>query len=301
MNGDTMFVQIHTKHEEKLQNLKLAWVNNTSGNINKCTVTTRHKTLVIKSEELGLHNKRYNRLAALEFQKGKPTKVLFLINKSIPEKISKMHFECSLPNQAYRFMGLWRAIFSMKNETLKKFIISVMSDDTIIPLFYKARGSLSYHHSYVGGLFDHSHDVAMQSKLSAVTNLLGDTSIDCAFVIGLLHDIGKIHMYYNKDLNGNLVGLNTQHEALSFMILKDHFDILKAESPVLFEAVANSITARTNRPMHNEYIVESIVRNADYISAEINQNKMAFEGKPNSHYYADFNNQKRYKRLDYAN
>ena len=52
---------------------------------------------------------------------------------------------------------------------------------------------------------------------------------------------------------------------------------------------------------HNECKIESIVRNADYISAEVNQNKMAFQGKPNSHYYADFNNQKRYKRLDYAN
>lgn len=296
-----MLVKVYAKHEESCKNIKLAWVDNTSGSINKCTITTRNKTQEIKSDELGLNNESFNQLAVLEFLKGKPTKALFFMDKSIPEKVSKMHFQSALPNQTYRLMGLWKTIFLMKNETLKKFIISVMSDDKIAPLFYKARGSLSFHHSYIGGLFDHSYDVAMQSRFSALANRLGSTSIDCAFVIGLLHDIGKINMYYNKDLNGNLVGLNTQHEALSFMILNDHFDILKSENPVLFEAVANSITARTNRPMHNEYVVESIVRNADYISAEINQNKMAFKGKPNSHYYADFNNQKRYKRLDYAN
>lgn len=120
--------------------------------------------------------------------------------------------------------------------------------------------------------------------------------VECAFVCGLLHDIGKIMMFYNTDKNQQKV-VNGQHEAFSFMVLAEHLERLKAQDKTLFEAVSATLSVNVNGKKHCEYVIETIVRAADRISAEIYQSRAAFKGKPASHLRASFQPGKHYKRL----
>ena len=81
------------------------------------------------------------------------------------------------------------------------------------------------------------------------------------------------------------------------MVLAEHLEALKAKDKVLFEAISATLSATTARKKHNEYVVETIVRAADRISAEAYQNRKAFKGKPASQLHVGSKLSKRYKRL----
>ena len=76
-----------------------------------------------------------------------------------------------------------------------------------------------------------------QPVLKGNSHHLERGEVECAFVCGLLHDIGKIMMFYNTDKNQQK-GVNGKHEAFSFMVLAEHLERLKAQDKTLYEAVS---------------------------------------------------------------
>lgn len=72
---------------------------------------------------------------------------------------------------------------------------------------------------------------------------------------------------------------------------------MKDKDKALFEAVSTTLSTATTRRRKNEYIVETIVRAADRISAETYEHRAAFKGKRASQQRVAAKSGRRYKRL----
>lgn len=187
---------------------------------------------------------------------------------------------------------IWSMLAYIDGEALRDFLLEVLMNDSIMVPFCQGQGSHRHHHDELGGLLAHSHEVAMTAAMLCNKHQLGSTSVWVAFVGGLLHDIGKIRLYYNQPS-----GMCVQHEAYSFMLLADPLDRLSVRAPKTFEALSACLSAKVG--LYNEpYQVASIVRMCDRISAEVSNWRRAFVNAPAYYWYAKspLDNQL-YKRL----
>jgi 3'-5' exoribonuclease len=105
---------------------------------------------------------------------GDPT--LFL--ETTPKDVSKMMTS---------LRGILRQI---RNPHLKALIDAFLSDRRFVAIFKKAPAAKTFHHSYLGGLLEHTYSVCEMSKAVAehYPELDGDLLLAGAF----LHDMGKI-------------------------------------------------------------------------------------------------------------
>lgn len=62
-----------------------------------------------------------------------------------------------------------------------------------------------------------------------------------AFVGGLLHDIGKIHLYYNAEDGEGICG---QHESYNFLVLARQMEALRMAALRLFEAPSSCLSIK---------------------------------------------------------
>lgn len=274
----------------------LAWINKIDAANDIWSVQTRDKQFYQKSRDFNVPQHTDGYIAVIELDGSQFTRVLDAELLQLPSDVIRTHFAWRQPDQMDAQGMLWHHAALIEGHVLKEFITNILSDAKIMHPFYLAKASQDFRHNGKGGLFMHSVQVAITATQLAANHCLEQGDIDCAFVCGLLHDIGKIMMFYNADINQQK-GVNGQHEAFSFMVLAEHLERLKSQDKILFEAISATLSAHTVNKKHNEYVVETIVRAADRISAEINQSQMAFKGKPASHLHASFQNGKRYKRL----
>lgn len=274
----------------------LAWVNVLDAANDIWSVQTRDKQFYRKSGDLKASQCTDGYIALIELDGSQLTRVLDTEFIQLPCEVVRTHFAWRQPEQLDLQGMLLHQAALIQDPVLKEFITNILSDAKVMHPFYVARASQDFHHNEKGGLFKHSVEVALTATSLAKSHGLEQREVECSFVCGLLHDIGKIMMFYNTDKNQKK-GVNGQHEAFSFMVLAEHLEVLKAEDKVLFEAVSATLSVNTNRKKHREYVIETIVRAADRISAETYQSRIAFKGKPASQLYAAYKSGKRYKRL----
>lgn len=113
------------------------------------------------------------------------------------------------------------------------------------------------------------------------------------FLGGLLHDAGKLYLYYNQPAGE---GVCEQHEALTFMCLQPQLNQLRQHAPRLFEALCGCLTQSDHHAA--SYLPETIVRMADRLSAEVCNWRRAFANTPSFYWYCkSIDNQRIYKRL----
>ncbi|MDM1697224.1 HD domain-containing protein [Thiopseudomonas alkaliphila] len=274
----------------------IAWISLLDRANDIWSVETRDKRFYQESCNLrGLqHTDGY--IALIEIHSNQLARVLDTEMLQLPQDVVRTHFAWRQPDQLDAQGALWYYAETIENTVLKEFITNILSDAKIMHPFYIARASQDYHHNEKGGLFKHSVQVALTAIHLACNHELEEDEVECAFVCGLLHDIGKIMMFYNTDKNQQK-GVNGQHEAFSFMVLAEHLERLKAQDKTLFEAVSATLSANVNGKKHCEYVIETIVRAADLVSAEAYQSRAAFKGKPASLLRASFHSGKHYKRL----
>jgi 3'-5' exoribonuclease len=116
----------------------------------------------------------------------------------------------SAPSDTSEMMKSLREILrGVKNAHLKRLIERFLGDQRFVSQFQRAPAAKGFHHSYLGGLLEHTLSVCQMSKMVAehYTQLDGDLLLTAAF----LHDVGKIrelrghpHMDYTDE--GRLVG-----------------------------------------------------------------------------------------------
>lgn len=277
----------------------MAWVSKVDSVSGTCSIQTRdHQFYKHKSKtQVDQHEGGYT--ALVEINNGKLSKIFDTKFLQLPGDVIRAHFAWRHTHQVDNQGMLLHNAASMKDPALKELLTAVLSDEKIMQPFYQARASQDFHHSEEGELFNHSVQVARTAGHLAHRHDLEQREVECAFVSGFLHDAGKILMFYNTDTKQQK-GVNGQHEAFNFMVLAEHLEALKDKDKVLFEAVSATLTAAPTRRKNNEYIVETIVRAADRISAETYQHRAAFKGKPASQQRVGSKSGRRYKRLGSA-
>mgnify|MGYP000299430114 FL=1 len=210
-------------------------------------------------------------------------------------QLINFHFEQSLPEHREIVRDLWYFQVSLENQILKTFFYNILKDRLFISAFYCAKGSHQHHHNTVGGLLEHSYEVAFNSAVLARRFGLGATTCCIAFIGGLLHDAGKIELYYNQPID---LAICEQHEMLSFMLLKSQLQYLREQSPRYFEAIVGCLKVNVNS-VHPSYMAETIVRMVDRLSTEVYHAKQAFQNTPDYYWYTKNPvNNRIYKRLD---
>lgn len=187
---------------------------------------------------------------------------------------------------------IWSMLAYIEGEALRDFLLEVLMNDSIMAPFCQSRASHRHHHDQRGGLLAHSHEVAMTAAMLCSQYGLGKNSIWVAFVGGLLHDIGKIRLYYNEN-----TGICGQHESFSFMVLGQQLEQLRLASPKVFEALSACLETKVGK-YTDPYQVANIVRMCDRLSADVSNWKSAFAGVPAHFWYARCaRDQQWYKRL----
>ncbi|MDY0207258.1 MAG: HD domain-containing protein [Pseudomonas sp.] len=279
-----------------MKDVDLAWISPLAPDNNLWSVQTRDQQFYHESRHLKVTQYPDGYLAAIELRNNNLTKVSELEVIQLPQEVVRTNFAWRLQGQLSPQGVLWHHSALIRDPILKEFITNILSDAKIMHSFYSARASQDFHHNEKGGLFAHSLEVSLTAMYLAKTHDLEQREVECAFVCGLLHDIGKIMMFYNTD-NNQQKGVNGQHEAFSFMVLAEHLDTLKNQDKVLFEAISATLSARTGHTKHNDYVIETIVRAADRVSAEVNHSMMAFGDQSSVILRARLKPGKQYKRL----
>ena len=94
----------------------------------------------------------------------------------------------TIMNNKERFISLIKSI-PAKAENITAFLNKLENSD-----FYTAPASTRYHHSYEGGLLEHSLNV--YDNLCKLNEMMGcGYSDDTLKIVGLLHDISKMNFY----------------------------------------------------------------------------------------------------------
>ena len=136
-------------------------------------------------------------------------------------------FQESTPNDIPRmFSELKELAHRIKNRHLRALIESFMADHQFILQFKKAPAAKTFHHSYLGGLLEHTLSVSQMAVL--VTQHYPDLDGDLLLTGAILHDIGKIdelHFELNIDYSdkGRLLG----HIVLGVLMLEEKLKTLK--------------------------------------------------------------------------
>jgi len=104
---------------------------------------------------------------------------------------------------------LQRLINSIKDLHLKQLIREIFGDPEFQARFFAAPAAKFYHHACVGGLLEHSLDVARQMVL--ISRRYPEVDRDLGAAVALLHDVGKVDSYelqgsFNFSDRGRLLG-----------------------------------------------------------------------------------------------
>ena len=130
-------------------------------------------------------------------------------------------------------------IGAVKNPDIRRLLESVFDGD-FVELYSKTPASKSHHHSYAGGLLEHS--LSMVSMARAAVKQQGDLDEDLLVAGCLLHDIGKVHSYrtgtvIENTLEGNLLG----HIPIGAMLVGKKIDGLDGFPDILKHKILHMI------------------------------------------------------------
>ncbi len=123
---------------------------------------------------------------------------------------------------------LFTLINGLKNQGLKKLLLSIFEDKEFMEKFCAAPAGKTMHHAYVGGLLEHTVSVGKLARQLAeyYDDIDGDLLVSCA----LLHDIGKAYELdtttFNYTTQGKLIG----HVVLSYTLVQNKLRELKVLS-----------------------------------------------------------------------
>ena len=110
----------------------------------------------------------------------------------------------------------------LKIKPLRDFLLNVLRDDSIALPFGELAASHKHHHSYAGGLMEHSLECAefiLQATGSYDCQM--DSQRELAVCAALLHDIGKTRTLNSKG-KSNWIGTLLGHDLLTLELLAPH-------------------------------------------------------------------------------
>ncbi len=114
----------------------------------------------------------------------------------------------------------------VKNQYLKKLLAKILNDEQVSEKLKKAPGGKLWHHCYLGGLLEHTINVARLSL--AIAENYKNVDRDLLLAGALLHDIGKIiefkwHGFIDYSDAGRLHG----HIAIGYFLVAQSIETIK--------------------------------------------------------------------------
>ena len=141
-------------------------------------------------------------------------KNFFKIEKIRHAEADEFDIERLLPHGKYKPQDLFKVykkrVSALKDEELKKlFNVKIFDDKDFSELLMKAPGGKLWHHTYLGGLLEHS--LAVHRICLSTSILYPETNRDMLLAGSLLHDIGKVFelsatSHINYTVQGRLMG-----------------------------------------------------------------------------------------------
>lgn len=206
---------------------------------------------------------------------------------------------CCNKDEADLIENINNIIGTVKNSSLNSLLNTIFESTDIKANFYKKAAGAEIHHAYVGGLAQHTVEVA--KTVMHFSKMFTRINYDIVVTAALLHDIGKVfelsnfpeNKYTNK---GRLIG----HIALGVEILNDAAAKIEAFPSDLLIDLEHCIlshhgTLEMGSPVVPMTLEAIALHNADKSSAEINAFSLAIERDSGADNWTDYNST--YKRF----
>lgn len=154
-------------------------------------------------------------------------------------------------------------VCSIGSDALREFMASVFMIPSVFRHFWTAPASRTHHHAYVGGLAEHSLEVAV---LADVARQVESWQRDLLVAYALLHDVGKVWAYEYGELTSE--ARRYGHEQLGYRRLRSCLDTLCAVDPNLGDLMTGLLSCAWKRDYrHQVATLGGIVRAMDRFSA----------------------------------
>lgn len=186
-----------------------------------------------------------------------------------------------------------KIIDTIDNSNLKLLLNNVFNQSYIKDNFFKKAAGAEIHHAYIGGLAQHTVEVA--KTVMNFCNIFSYINYDIAVSAALLHDIGKTFELSNFPENkytvtGRLLG----HIYIGVKLLNDTADSIDGFPEDIKLELEHCILSHhgsleTGSPVLPMTIEAITVYNADRASAEINGFHLAIERDTKSDIWTDYN------------
>ncbi|MBN1392680.1 MAG: HD domain-containing protein [Sedimentisphaerales bacterium] len=189
-----------------------------------------------------------------------------------------------------------KILAGVKHAQLKSLVGAFLADVELMKKFCAAPAAAALHHSYIGGLLEHTHN--MLRVAVAILPFYPDVQADLVLTGILIHDIGKTEelaydMAFSYTDSGQLIG----HIAKSYLLLNRKAEELSAEGTKIDEAVLDAL-GHIILSHHGKYEFGSpklpatpeafMVNYIDDLDAKINQVTSAIDNEPGDSNWTGF-------------
>jgi 3'-5' exoribonuclease len=186
------------------------------------------------------------------------------------------------------FEEVKKILGGIKNRQLKALVGEFLADAKLMENFCTAPAAAALHHSYIGGLLEHTHN--MLRVAVAILPLYPEVQGDLVLAAILMHDIGKTEelaydMAFSYTDSGQLIG----HIAKSYLLLNQKAEVLAAKGTKIDETILDAL-GHIVLSHHGKYEFGSpklpatpeafMVNYIDDLDAKINQVTAAIDNEP---------------------
>ncbi len=184
---------------------------------------------------------------------------------------------------------MWKKLFvyieNMKNQELREFLTSFLNNEEIQIKYKNSTASEFVHHSFVGGLLEHTLEMLELAQPFQTWYRMADFDIVNAGII--LHDIGKVEEYersgasFVRTMRGRLVGhINEGIEIILKYLPKDFpLDIWSQIQHIIISHHGKLEFGAAVTPCTIEAMIVSCV---DYSSSQVRQFRQIIEENENN-------------------
>jgi len=167
-----------------------------------------------------------------------------IINNISLVDASKVQIDDFLPrtdkDTKQMFEDVKKIVSRIKNPQLKALVGAFLADAELMEKFRNAPGAMKLHHSYIGGLLEHTHN--MLRVAVAILPLYPDVQADLVLAGIFLHDIGKTEelsydMAFSYTDSGQLIG----HIVKSLLMINQKADALRAKDTQIEQTVMDAL------------------------------------------------------------
>ncbi len=161
----------------------------------------------------------------------------------------------------------------INDSSLKLFLSQVFKD--LLPEYRKTPAAVRHHHVRIGGLLEHSVNVAQIVEWLSNLHILGDMNKDIAIAGALLHDIGKLDTYKSDNYSFSMThkGKMFDHIVLGiqrFQKLAEKYNL----APEFTDEIVHIIASHHGKkewgsPIEPKTLEAIVVHHADVLEAQV--------------------------------